>query len=114
MSNTKQHILAHFNTYTQDHRDGPAECAERLNNCLAIVWRELATEKTSSDNCRAAAGIHLLVHISATRFARYCPDIVQVLSGSCLDIVRILSESSNITKLQRGQNWTYIQRLIIS
>ena len=45
--------------------------------------------------------------------SRYCPDIVQILSRYCPDIVRILSGRSNITKLQRGQNWTYIQRLTL-
>ena len=50
---------------------GPVRDPKTLqNNCLAIVWRELATEETSSDNCPADPEIHLSFHISATRFAR--------------------------------------------
>ena len=66
---------------------GPVRGPKTLqNNCPAIVRRELATEKTSSDNCPAAPEIHLLVHMQLD--LPDSPDIVQILFGYCPAIVQ--------------------------
>ena len=54
---------------------------EARKPCKIIVQRELATEKTSTDNCPAAPEIHLLVHMQFD--LPDSPDIVQILSGYC-------------------------------
>ena len=80
------------------------------NNCPAIVRRELITGKKS----RVLIVRRLL---KSTYWSIYYSNsicqIVQILSRYCPDIVWILSGRSNITKLQRGQKGTYIQRLTI-
>ena len=87
--------------------------------CKIIVW-QLSGGNWELKKHRAIIVRRLLESTSWSIYQqldlpdRYCPDIVQILSGYCPDIVRILSGRSNITKLQRGQNWTYIQRLTIS
>ena len=88
-----------------------------------IAWIELITEKYQAKIvwrlwiCAVQGLPRWRPGTSATQcvqiLSRYCLDIVWILSGYCLDIVRILSSRSNITKLQRGQNWTYIQRLTV-
>ena len=88
-----------------------------------VVRRDLAPQKTSSNSCPAAPKVYLATDVVAESYkldkhhivwvlSGCCPDVVWKLSGSCPDLVR--GEDRINTKLQGGQNWTYIQRLTIS